>query len=103
VIIRCGARCVQPPKASQAKAGSDAEGGASKEKAKATKAPATYEEVLAEVMKMKVGDMKKELDVWGVSHQGFFEKGEFAQALAQARVNPTRKPLGPSLGPVPLT
>lgn len=45
-----------------------------------------YEKALADVMKLRVSEMKKELDLLKVDHRGFFEKGEFAQALARARV-----------------
>jgi hypothetical protein len=47
-----------------------------------------YEKTLEAVMKMRVSEMKKELDLLKVDSRGFFEKGDFAQALARARLDP---------------
>lgn len=40
---------------------------------------------------MKVGELKKELESLGISTKSFFEKSEFVQALAEARVDGTKK------------
>ena len=37
--------------------------------------------------KMKVGELKKELESYGVSTKSFFEKSEFVRAVAEARVD----------------
>lgn len=41
--------------------------------------------------KMKVGELKKELESLGISTKSFFEKTEFVQALAEARVDGVKK------------
>eukprot|EP00581_Thalassiosira_minuscula_P002822 CAMPEP_0183736798 /NCGR_PEP_ID=MMETSP0737-20130205/50280_1 /TAXON_ID=385413 /ORGANISM="Thalassiosira miniscula, Strain CCMP1093" /LENGTH=212 /DNA_ID=CAMNT_0025970907 /DNA_START=288 /DNA_END=926 /DNA_ORIENTATION=+ len=41
--------------------------------------------------KMKVGDLKKELESYGVSTKSFFEKSEFVRAVAEARVDGPKK------------
>mmetsp|Transcript_46940 Transcript_46940/g.69469 ORF Transcript_46940/g.69469 Transcript_46940/m.69469 type:complete len:405 (-) Transcript_46940:383-1597(-) len=47
---------------------------------------------LIKMQDMKAGDMKKELENdWGVSTKSFFEKSEFAKALAEARVDGVKK------------
>jgi len=43
------------------------------------------------INKMKVGDIKKELQGMGVSTKSFFEKSEFVRALAEARVDGVKK------------
>jgi len=52
-------------------------------------------ELLAEEMakcnSMKVLDLKKELDSYGVSTKSFFEKTEFVRAVAEARVDGVKK------------
>ncbi len=50
---------------------------------------ARYAQALEEVMKLRVSEIKKELDLLKVPHTGFFEKKEFAEALAKARLNPS--------------
>ena len=37
--------------------------------------------------KMKIGDLKKELEAWGVSTKSFFEKTEFVKAYAEAVID----------------
>lgn len=41
--------------------------------------------------KMKVGELKKELESLGISTKSFFEKTEFVQALAEARIDGVKK------------
>jgi hypothetical protein len=52
-------------------------------------------ERLAEEMEkcksMKVGELKKELQSYGISTKSFFEKSEFVRALAEARVDGVKK------------
>jgi hypothetical protein len=48
-------------------------------------------EELEKCKDMKATDLKKELEDLGVSTKSFFEKSEFAQALAEARVNGVEK------------
>ena len=52
-------------------------------------------ERLAEEMEkcksMKVGELKKELQSYGISTKSFFEKSEFVKALAEARVDGVKK------------
>ena len=40
---------------------------------------------------MRVGDLKKELESYGVSTRSYFEKSEFVRAVAEARVDGTGK------------
>lgn len=40
---------------------------------------------------MKVGDLKKELESYGVSTKSYFEKSEFVRAVAEARVDGVKK------------
>ncbi len=49
---------------------------------------ARYEKALEEIMKMRVSEIKKELDLLKVSHAGLMEKREFAEVLAKARMEP---------------
>lgn len=58
------------------------------EEAKAVDEAARYEKALEEIMKMRVSEIKQELDLLKVSHKGLFEKREFAEALAKARLAP---------------
>ena len=46
---------------------------------------------------MKVGELKKELESYGVSTRSYFEKSEFVRAVAEARVDGTGKK-GPAPG-----
>jgi hypothetical protein len=46
---------------------------------------------------MKVGELKKELESYGVSTRSYFEKSEFVRAVAEARVDGTGKK-GPASG-----
>lgn len=48
-------------------------------------------EELENCRQMKAGELKKELEELGVSTKSFFEKSEFAQALAEARVDGVEK------------
>lgn len=48
-------------------------------------------EELAKCNKMKASELKKELQDLGVSTTSFFEKSEFAKALAEARVDGVKK------------
>jgi hypothetical protein len=57
-------------------------------KEKAVDEAARYEKALEEIMKMRVSEMKKELDLLKVAHAGLMEKREFAEALAKARMAP---------------
>lgn len=41
--------------------------------------------------KMKVGELKKELESYGISTKSFFEKSEFVKATAEARVDGVKK------------
>jgi len=41
--------------------------------------------------KLKVGELKKELESYGVSTKSFFEKSEFVRAVAEARVDGPKK------------
>lgn len=41
--------------------------------------------------KMKVGELKKELESYGISTKSFFEKSEFVKAVAEARVDGVKK------------
>ena len=50
------------------------------------KRPQWLEEEIANCQAMKLGELKKELEERGVSTSSFFEKSEFVQALAEARV-----------------
>mmetsp|Transcript_45715 Transcript_45715/g.110761 ORF Transcript_45715/g.110761 Transcript_45715/m.110761 type:complete len:213 (+) Transcript_45715:197-835(+) len=43
-----------------------------------------YKEALAKAKKMKVGELKKELEGRGISTKSFFEKSEFVKAYAEA-------------------
>ncbi len=56
-----------------------------------SKSSATRAEKLAVEMekctKMKVGELKKELESYGISTKSFFEKTEFVRAVAEARVD----------------
>lgn len=45
---------------------------------------------------MKVSDLKKELESFGVSTKSFFEKSEFVRAVAEARVDGVKKSSGSS-------
>ena len=46
---------------------------------------------MEECNKMKVGELKKELESFGVSTKSFFEKSEFVRAVAEARVDGVKK------------
>ena len=43
---------------------------------------------------MKVGELKKELQSYGISTKSFFEKSEFVKAVAEARVDGVKKTSG---------
>merc|ERR1712183_22127 len=43
------------------------------------------------IKKMKLSEMKKELQEYGISTKSFFEKSEFIKALAEARVDGVKK------------
>mmetsp|Transcript_2169 Transcript_2169/g.4666 ORF Transcript_2169/g.4666 Transcript_2169/m.4666 type:complete len:260 (+) Transcript_2169:156-935(+) len=47
---------------------------------------------------MKVGELKKELDSYGISTKSFFEKSEFVRAVAEARVDGVSKTDGGGSG-----
>ncbi len=47
---------------------------------------------------MKVSDLKKELESFGVSTKSYFEKSEFVRAVAEARVDGVKKSSGSSGG-----
>jgi hypothetical protein len=44
---------------------------------------------------MKVGELKKELESYGVSTKSYFEKSEFVRAVAEARIDGMR-----AMGPI---
>jgi uncharacterized protein with GYD domain len=46
--------------------------------------------------KLKIGELKKELESYGVSTKSYFEKSEFVRAVAEARVDGPPKTKGPS-------
>ena len=74
-----------------ASASASAGGAGEKKEAAAAKAvdeAARYEKALEEIMKMRVSEIKQELDLLKVSHKGLFEKCEFAEVLAKARLAP---------------
>ena len=58
------------------------------------------EEKLAKEMEncqsMKAGELKKELESYGISTKSFFEKSEFVKACAEARVDGAKKTSGSS-------
>ena len=60
-------------------------------KAKGKESKASRQEKLAieieKCTKMKVGELKKELESYGISTKSFFEKSEFVKAVAEARVD----------------
>ena len=75
---------------SSSNGGDSSEGGASRE-----------EKIKVEMEKcksMQVGDLKKELQLFGVSTKSFFEKTEFVKALAEARVDGVKKRGGAGQG-----
>jgi len=45
------------------------------------------EKEMEKCKKMKVGELKKELESYGVSTKSYFEKSEFVRAVAEARVD----------------
>ena len=47
---------------------------------------------------MKVSDLKKELESYGLSTKSYFEKSEFVRAVAEARVDGVKKSAGGSSG-----
>lgn len=47
---------------------------------------------------MKVGELKKELESYGISTKSFFEKSEFVRAVAEARVDGVSKTDGGGSG-----
>ncbi|KAL7462915.1 hypothetical protein ACHAXS_003290 [Conticribra weissflogii] len=47
---------------------------------------------------MKVGELKKELESYGISTKSFFEKSEFVRAVAEARVDGVAKTGGSGSG-----
>ncbi len=55
-------------------------------KSKASREERLKEE-MAKCQTMKVGDLKKELQSYGVNTKSFFEKSEFVRAVAEARVD----------------
>ena len=76
------------PSASASASASAGAGEKTSEEAKAVDEAARYEKALEEIMKMRVSEIKQELDLLKVSHKGLFEKREFAEALAKARLAP---------------
>mmetsp|Transcript_18598 Transcript_18598/g.34454 ORF Transcript_18598/g.34454 Transcript_18598/m.34454 type:complete len:271 (+) Transcript_18598:5027-5839(+) len=57
--------------------------------------PSTKERIEQErkkCKKLKVKELKKELESYGVSTKSYFEKSEFERAVAETRVNGTKKP-----------
>lgn len=56
------------------------------------------QEELEKCKAMKASELKKELEERGVSTKSFFEKSEFAQALAEARVDGVQKKAAASNG-----
>lgn len=50
-------------------------------------------DTLPEISTMKAGELKKELDSYGISHKSFFEKYELVEAVQKAR-DEDRKPVG---------
>jgi len=48
-------------------------------------------EEMVKCKSMKVGELKKELQSYGISTKSFFEKSEFVKALAEARVDGVKK------------
>ncbi|KAL3809452.1 hypothetical protein ACHAXA_001280 [Cyclostephanos tholiformis] len=47
---------------------------------------------------MKVGELKKELESYGISTRSYFEKSEFVRAVAEARVDGVTAPGGGGRG-----
>lgn len=70
----------------------------SNSKSSNTSSTSSRQEKLVEEMekcqKMKVGELKKELQSYGVSTKSFFEKSEFVRAVAEARVDGVKKTSG---------
>ena len=50
-----------------------------------------FAKAMEEIMKLRISEIKKELDLLKVSHKGFFEKKEFAEVLAKARMSSGKK------------
>lgn len=67
-----------------------------------TSSPGNRQERLREEMEkcksMKVADLKKELESYGISTKSYFEKSEFVVAVAEARVDGIKKQPGGSSG-----
>merc|ERR1712071_249636 len=71
---------------------------AKKSKSSAKAAPSREELIAKEIIdiekNMKIGEMKTELKAMGIPTRSFFEKSEFVQALAKARVDGKQKAAG---------
>ena len=68
----------------------DDDGGSSDDNDVKTESTSRNEKLAQEMEKcnkMKVGELKKELESYGVSTKSFFEKSEFVRAVAEARVD----------------
>jgi uncharacterized protein with GYD domain len=84
----------------QIKNGKEAEAasGSASSNSEASSSSKPRSERLAEEMEkcksMKVGELKKELESFGISTKSFFEKSEFVKALAEARVDGVAKGKG---------
>lgn len=69
----------------------------SSDSSKSTDSSSRDEKLAKEMEKcksMKVGELKKELESYGISTKSFFEKSEFVRALAEARVDGVKKGAG---------
>lgn len=76
-----------PPKSTKSKSTASASASASDSVSREEK----LAQEMAKIQSMKVGDIKKELASLGISTKSFFEKYEFVKALAEARVDGTKK------------
>lgn len=81
---------------------SSASGSSSKSSSSSSSDTSSKEERLKKEMEncqaMKAGELRKELQSYGISTKSFFEKSEFVKACAEARVNGAKKSGGSSGG-----
>jgi uncharacterized protein with GYD domain len=76
-----------PQSASTSSASSKSSSASSSSSTSSASREERLKEELEKCKAMKASDMKKELEEMGVSTKSFFEKSEFAQALAEAKVD----------------
>mmetsp|Transcript_13312 Transcript_13312/g.19394 ORF Transcript_13312/g.19394 Transcript_13312/m.19394 type:complete len:219 (-) Transcript_13312:276-932(-) len=81
---------------------SSASGSSSKSSSSSSSDTSSKEERLKKEMEncqaMKAGELRKELQSYGISTKSFFEKSEFVKACAEARVNGAKNSGGSSSG-----